>query len=208
MTTISQQSPVFARFVASGVLAGTLSALVFTFVHQVLISAIWFAVVALVVAGAVCGACLAWSYAIVVRNPTVRTWMLYNALYVLVLIALGATSVLAFTPVTTIADLLRSSEPPRALIAHALPMTVGFTAVSAVGLMALYRPDWKGAVAILVTTLAVVLFLGMNISILGLVVVPRSARWVLGEVLALIVTLALTYAITMAYLCRSALRAA
>jgi hypothetical protein len=144
----------------------------------------------------------------VVRNPTVRTWMLYNALYVLVLIALGATSVLAFTPVTTIADLLRSSEPPRALIAHALPMTVGFTAVSAVGLMALYRPDWKGAVAILVTTLAVVLFLGMNISILGLVVVPRSARWVLGEVLALIVTLALTYAITMAYLCRSALRAA
>ncbi len=207
MTTISQRSSGFARFVASGAFAGILSTLLFSVVHQLLISPIWFAIAAMLVAGAMCGTCLAWSYAVVVKRPTVRTWMQYNTLFVLILIALGLSSVLAFSPVTTIAELLKSSEPPRALIAQALPMTGVFTAVSTVCLLALYRPGWKGAGAILVTTLAVVLFLGMNISILGLVVVPRSSVYVVGEVFALIVALALTYATTMAYLRRSAFRA-
>ncbi len=207
MTTISQRSSGLARFVASGAIAGVLSTLLFTVVHQLLISPIWFAIFAMLLAGAVCGACLAWSYAVVVRHPSVRTWMQYNALYVLVLMALGLSSVLAFTPVTTIAELLKSSEPPRALIAQAFPVTGVFTAVSTGGLLALYRPGWRGAGAILMTTLAIVLVLGMNISILGLVVVPRSSFYVIGEVFALIVALALAYASTMAYLCRSAFRA-
>ena len=207
MTTISHRPAGLARFVASGAFAGILSALIFTIVHQWLISAIWFAIAAMLVAGAVCGACLAWSYAVVVKSPTVRTWMQYNALYVLILVALGISSVIAFTPVTTISELLKSSEPPRALIVQAFPMTGVFTVASAAGLIALYRPGWQGAAAILTTTLAIVLFLGMNISILGLVVVPRSALYVIAELFALIVTLALTYATTMAYLYKSVLRA-
>jgi hypothetical protein len=207
MTTISQHPSGSARFVAAGAFAGTLSALIFTVVHQLLISPIWFAIAAMLVAGAVCGTCLAWSYAVVEKRPTVRTWMFYNALYVLILIALGMSSIIALTPVTTIAALLERSEPPRALIAQAFPVTGVFTAGSAAGLMALYRPGWRGAWALLATTIAIVLLLGMNISILGLVVVPRSGFHVLAEVLALIVTLALTFVTTMAYLCRSVLRA-
>lgn len=112
---------------------------------------------------------------------------------------------MVFTPVTTLAELLRSRQPPRALIAHALPVTLAFTAASALCLTALYRPRWPGAVAIMVTACVIVLFLGMNISILGLVVVPRSAFHVLAEVMALLVTLALTYASTMVVLDRSSL---
>jgi hypothetical protein len=41
-------------------------------------------------------------------------------------------------------------------------------------LTVLYRPGWRGAGAILVTTVVVVLFLGLNISILGLVFVPKE----------------------------------
>ncbi|MEO8193010.1 MAG: hypothetical protein ABI681_04105 [Gemmatimonadales bacterium] len=55
------------------------------------------------------------------------------------------------------------------------------------------------------TTLAVVLFQGMNISILGLVFVPKASLYVIAEVLALIVTLALVYAGSMAYVWRGSL---
>jgi len=195
-----------SRFVASGALAGVFSALIFTIVHQFLISPIWFALGAMLIAGAVCGACLAWSYALAVKSPTVGSWLQYNTLYVLILVALGITSVVIFTPVTTIAELLKSNEPPRALIARALPVTAVFTMVSATLLSALYRPGWGGAGAILTTTFVIVLFLGMNISILGLVVVPKSSLWVIAQVLILTVTLAVVYVATMACVCRSAFR--
>jgi hypothetical protein len=173
--------------------------------HQLLISPIWFAVVAMLVAGAVSGICLAWSYAVAVRNRSVRGWIRYNMLYVAILIALGAVSLVAFEPVTSIAQLLKSNEPPRALIGQAMPLTVLFTLSSAILLTLLYRPGWRGALAIFVTTLVIVLFLGLNISILGLVFVPRSALYVIGEVVALIVVLALVYSISMAYVWRTAL---
>ncbi len=193
-------------FAASGALAGALSALIFCVVHQLLISPIWFALVAMLVAGAVCGASVAWSYAVAVDTKTVRSWIQYNAVYVAVLVALGITSLIIFEPVTTIATLLESNEPPRALIAKALPITGLFTLASAVLLIALYRPGWRGAGAILVTAVAVVAFLGLNISILGLVFVPKSSLYVIAEVFALIVTLALVYAASMAYARRSVLR--
>jgi ABC-type amino acid transport system permease subunit len=56
------------------------------------------------------------------------------------------------------------------------------------------------------TTLVIVLFLGLNISILGLVVVPKSSLYVVGEVVALIVALALVYSVSMAYVWRVALQ--
>jgi hypothetical protein len=195
-----------AEFTASGAFAGALSALIFCVVHQLLISPIWFAIVAMLLAGAVSGTCLAWSYALVVKNQTVRSWILYNTLYVAILVALGAVSLVMFEPVTTIATLLKSNEPPRALIGQALPITVLFTVGSSALLTVLYRPGWLGGVAILVTTLVVVLFLGLNISILGLVFVPKSSLYVIGEVVALIVALALIYAVSMAHLWRVALR--
>jgi hypothetical protein len=195
-----------AQFVASGAFSGAFSALVFCVVHQLLISPIWFALIAMLVAGAVSGASLAWSYALVARRPTVGSWIRYNSLYVVILLALGAVSLIMFEPITSIATLLESNEPPRALIGRALPITLFFTIGSGGLLTLLYRPGRLGALAIFVTTLVVILFLGLNISILGLVFVPKSSLYVIGEVVALIVALALVYAVSMAYVWRIALQ--
>lgn len=189
-------------FAASGGIAGAFSALIFTAVHQLLISRIWFAIVAMLVAGIACGTSLAWSYALAIGIPSLRSWIQYNACYVAILIGLGLTSLAAFEPVTTIAQLLQSSEPPRGLIARAFPMTVLFIAGSATMLTALYRPRWRGAAAILVTTVLIVLVLGLNISILGLVSVQKTQLVVIAEVLALVIVLAVVYTAFMAYLWR------
>lgn len=206
LNTGSHQSPNIAAFAASGAVAGALSALVFCVIHQLIISSIWFAIGAMLVAGAVCGACLAWSYALCTKTQTVRNWFQYNALYVATLVGLGITSLAMFEPVTTIPALLASKAPPRALIGQALPITALFTAGCAALLTALYRPGWRGAGAIFVTTILVVLFLGLNISILGLVFVPKSSYYVLVEVLALIVSLAVIYAGSMGIIWRNWLR--
>jgi hypothetical protein len=194
-----------ARFIASGTAAGAFSAFIFCVVHQLLISPIWFATVAMLVAGAVCGTLVAWSYTVAVDNKSVRSWMQYNALYVVILFALGIASLIAFEPVTSIAKLLESNEPPRALIGRALPITGVFTVGSAALLTLIYRPRWIGALALLLTAVGIVAFLGLNISILGLVFVPRSSLYVIAEVLALIVTLALVYAAAIAYAWRATL---
>src|SRR5512132_2384673 len=101
-----------AEFAASGALAGALSALIFCMVHELLISSIWFAIIPMLVAGAISGTCLAWSYALVVKSQTIRSWLRYNILFVVILVALGAVSLVIFEPVTTIAELLKSNEPP------------------------------------------------------------------------------------------------
>ena len=204
--TASIRSPSIAAFSASGAMAGALSAFVFCVIHQLIISSIWFAIGAMLVAGAVCGTCLAWSYALSTQEQTVRSWVQYNALYVGALVCLGITSLVMFEPVTTISALLQSNVPPRALIAQALPITGLFTVGSAALLIMLYRPGWRGASAILATTVVVVLFLGLNISTLGLVFVPNALLYVLAEVFALILSLALVYAGLMGFIWRNALR--
>jgi hypothetical protein len=176
-----------------GALAGALSVLVFTAIHHLLIIPIWFALPAMLVAGVLCGACLAWSYFLVVRGRTIRTWLQYNALYLGVLVALSLTSLLVFEPVTTIAVLLQRREPPSELVVRALPVTVLFTLATAVLLSALYHPGWRGAGAILVTTSVIVVFLGLNLSVMGLVSVPRSALYLVAELLLLILALGLVY---------------
>ena len=182
-----------AGFVGSGALAGVVSTLAFTLLHQLLINSIWFALPFMLVAGALCGLCLAWSYTLVVPQPTLRSWLQYNSLYLSMFVALGLTSLAAFEPVTTIAALLQTNEPPRQLIGQALPITGLFTLVVAGLLTAGYRPGWRGAAGLLVTTAVLVLVLGLNISVLGFVSVPRSALGVFGEVLALLVVLAGAY---------------
>ena len=152
--------------------------------------------------------CLAWSYTLVVAQPTIRTWLQYNSLYLAVFVGLGLTSLAAFEPVTTIAALLQTNQPPRQLIGQALPVTGLFTLVAAALLTVGYRPGWRGAAGLFVTTAVLVLVLGLNISILGFVSVPRSALGVFGEVLALLLVLAGAYVAVVVALNRASFRAA
>ena len=157
----------------------------------------------MLLAGALCGACLTWSYALAISEPTVGTWARYNLFYLAMFVALGLTSLIAFEPVTTIAVLLQSKEPPRALVGRALPVSGLFTLGTAALLSVVYRPGWRGAAVLLLTTGVLVLLLGLNISILGLVGVPRAALGVLAEVLALLIALAGIYVAVVVGLNRS-----
>jgi hypothetical protein len=187
-----------ARFVGVGAAAGGVSTLAFTFAHQVLISSIWFAFPIMLGAGVLCGLCLALSFALTDPAPTIRRWLRYNLSYLAMFIALGITSIIVFEPVTTIAALLRANEPPRELISRALPVT-GVFAVASAGLLTLVqRASARGALIIFVTTTVLILFLGLNISILGLVAVPRSELGTLVEVFGLLIAILGVYATVVA----------
>lgn len=143
----------------------------------------------MLVAGVACGPSLAGTYGIVAARPSVPGWLEFNGRFLLMFVGLGVTSQAAFTPVTTITELLRAQQPPSELIGRALPMTCAFV-VGASALLALrYRPSLVGVLAIVGTTALLVLLLGLNISILGSVSLPRSERFVLWEVFALLVTI-------------------
>ena len=193
-----------SRLSGIGALAGACSALVFTGVHQLLISSIWFALPAMLVAGALCGACLAGTYRVVAQRPSATGWLRFNLLFLAMFVALGATSIAVFEPVTTIAALLQTNEPPRDLIGRALPMTATFALATALLLSALYRPRLIGALALTGTTLVLLLVLGLNISVLGLVEVAKGEMPVLGETLGLLVSLAAVYAVVVLAFTRAA----
>jgi len=183
-----------SHLVGIGAIAGIISALVFTVVHQLLISSIWFALPAMLVAGAVCGGCLAGTYLLAVRTPSSRGWLRFNLLFLAMFVALGATSVAVFDPVTTITALLQTNEPPRELIGRALPMTAAFAFATAVLLSLVYRPRLPGVLAITGTTVVLLVLLGLNISVLGLVAVTKGEARLLGETFGLLVGLASVYA--------------
>ena len=96
------------RSLAAGAIAGATSAITFTALHQLIISNIWFSLVPMLVAGAVCGACLAWSYGCLFAQPSASTWWWYNLAYVALLALLGLTSIALFEPITTIPQIGRA----------------------------------------------------------------------------------------------------
>ena len=189
-----------AVFTRSGAVAGAVSTFVFTGVHHIFISNIWFSFPFMLVAGVLCGASIAWSYALLSRRSSVRGWLGYNLVYVLVLILLGATSALLFEPVVSMAALMQAGGPPGALIAQALPMTLVFTLLAAVAITLLYGRNLKHFGAVLLATTVLVLLLGLNISALGLVSIPRGSFYLVAEFLALVVLLDLVYAAAFAAL--------
>jgi hypothetical protein len=179
--------------VRSGALAGAGSALAFTILHHLTISNIWFAVLPMLLAGAACGLCVAWSYDRLFPIATPGTWIRYNAAYVVLLVLLGAASIVAFEPVTTIAELVAAGGPPDALIATAMPLTIAFTLVAAVLIGLVWGRSLGDAAAVLVTCTVVVLLLGLNVSALGLVHVPSGALYLVAEMFGLIVALNAAY---------------
>lgn len=146
-------------------------------------------------AGAVCGVCVGWSYSLCVERPSASQWLRYNLLYVLMLILLGAASVLIFEPTTSFAALMALNGPPDDLIGDALPMTLGFTLLSAIGIALFYPRSWKNFGAILLTSIVLVLLLGLNVSVIGLVAIPKGSLYLVAEFLGLIVFINVVFVI-------------
>jgi hypothetical protein len=193
------------RFWGSGAVAGAFSAFTFTLVHGLAISDIWFSLPAMLGAGALCGACVAWSYALVAGRPTLGSWVRYNFLYLAMFALLGAASVLFFEPVTTLAAVLSTGEPPNALFARAMPLTLAFIGGTTAAVTGWYRPGWGGGGAILLTAAVLLTLLGLNVSVIGLVEIPHSSSYLIGELFALIFILSAVYAAAFALLERRAL---
>lgn len=183
------------KYVRSGAAAGAVSALAFAVIHDLFISDIWFSVMIMMVAGAVCGLCIAWSYGLLVQAPSIGSWLRYNMLYVAMFVLLGAASVLVYEPVTTIGALIAANEPPDELFGQAMPLTVVFTLVTAALVSLLYRRSWRRTGAILLTCTVLVLLLGLNVSVIGLVAIPRGSLYLIVELFGLILAINVVYVV-------------
>lgn len=182
--------------VRSGAIAGAAAALAFAWIHDIFISDIWFSLVMMVPAAVLCGACVAWSYVLLAQEPSTGSWWRYNLLYVGLLALLGLTSVIIFEPVTTMAALSELNGPPDQLIGQALPLTAVFTLSAAVLITLLYRQSWHRFAVVLLTCLLLILLLGLNVSVLGLVDIPRGSLYLVAEFFALIVAINVVYTAT------------
>lgn len=173
--------------------AGALAALTFAAVHALWITDIWFSLVPMMIAGAACGATIGWSYGRLFE-PSIRTWLGYNASYVIALAVLGLVSVAAFEPRTTMAELLTLDGPPADLIGDAFPLTIVFTLGTAVVLSVLFGRTLAAFGAILVTSTVLVALLGLDVSVIGLIRIPTSSLYLVVELAGLIVVLAGSFA--------------
>jgi hypothetical protein len=175
--------------VVAGAAAGGLAALTFAAVHALWITDIWFSLVPMMIAGAICGASIGWSYGRLFE-PSIRSWLGYNASYVIALAILGLVSVAVFEPRTTMAELLTMDGPPADLIGEALPLTIAFTVGAAVVLSLLFGRTLAAFGTILVTCIVLTALLGLDVSIIGLIRIPTEALYLVVELAGLIVVLA------------------
>lgn len=177
----------------TGATAGAISAFVFAIIHDLLISNIWFSVLFMMFAGAVCGLCIGWTYGLLFKAPSIGSWVRYNLLYVAMFGLLGAASVLVYEPMTTMAAVVAANAPPNDLFAQAMPLTVGFSVAMTLLVSWLYgRSGWHIA-AIALTCTLLTLLLGLNISAIGLVYIPSGSVYVLAELLGLILVINIVY---------------
>ena len=183
------------RMVLTGAFAGAISALVFTVIHDIFISDIWIMLAPMLLAGALCGGLVSWSYGLLVTSYSLRSWVGYNLIYVVMFGLLGALSVLLFEPVTTMAAVVNLNGPPSDLIDLAMPVTVGFTLGMAVLITLLYGPSWVKFASVLLTCIVLVALLGLNVSVIGLVSIPVGSLYLIFEMFGLILALNLVYVI-------------
>ena len=181
--------------ILAGTAAGAGSAYCFALLHAVLISDIWFSLSALLIAGGICGLCIGWTYAVLFPQPSAVSWLKYNALYDGMFLLLGGASVLFFDPVMTLAQVMQSEALPESLIRLELPVVIISTLLMAGLIGRLYARTWLQYGGILFTCAVLVLLLGLNVSAIGLIEIPRSALYLVLELTGLILALNLVYVV-------------
>ena len=183
------------RCICTGTVAGAISAYSFALIHGALISDIWFSLPILLVAGAICGLCLGLTYGLLFKETSICGWIQYNALYVGMFVLIGVVSVVVFEPVTTLAAVMASDTPPDYLFKLAMPLTIVSTIIMAAIIGRLYARTWVHYAAILLTCVVLVSLLGLNVSVIGLISIPRSSVYLIVELVGLILALNLVFAV-------------
>lgn len=193
------------HYVRSGAVAGAVSAFAFAVIHHLLISNIWFSLIIMLPAGVLCGGCVGWSYGLMFETPSMGSWLRYNLHYVAMFVLLGMVSVLVFEPITTAAALMVANEPPDELIGQAMPMTIIFTLAATILLSWRYGRSWLHYGAILLTCTLLVLLLGLNVSVIGLVSIPGNSLYLIAEMFGLILAINAFYVVAFVVLERKSL---
>lgn len=182
------------RYLVAGAISGTASSLVFTILHGLIISNIWFMLIPMLVTGAICGLLISWSYEKLVDRPSVAGWLGYNSTYVVLLFLLGPISLLLFDPIMTIPELVSSPKGlPDELFQEILPLVAVYIPLMAFIITGLHGRRWKAYWVVLITCTVLVFLLGMNIAPMGLIFLTSGWVPMLLEVVGLVVALNLVY---------------
>jgi len=177
------------KLLFSGAIAGAISTILFTIIHHILISDIWFSIGIMLIAGVLCGVCMAWSYKQCFGSLTILNWLKYNTLYTILIMLLGLVSVIVFEPITTVAAAIAANKPPTELIMKALPMTAVYTLFMAITVHQIYDGNRKYFGVILINCIILVALLGLNVSSIGLVSFAGSSLFLIVKLFLLILVL-------------------
>ncbi len=144
----------------AGTIAGGVSALVFTIIHGLMISQIWFMLIPMLMAGAMCGFFISWSYALLVDQPSIGGWLRYNLLYIVLLFMLGPISLALYEPIMTIPELLSSPNGlPDELFREVLPFVAVYIPLMAGIITVLHSHRWTVYGVVLITCTVLVFYL-------------------------------------------------
>ena len=183
---INRSYSVPGRFALTGAVSGFVATFLFTVVHHIFISNIWFSFLFMAGAGILSGLLIAVSYGVLFRSFTSFNWFSYNFIYLLMFLLLALFSIVVFEPVTSMGELLQANGPPDELIRKALPMTLIFTITFALLISILYAKKLLQVLLVLITCVVLMLVLGLNVSVIGLVDIPRTGFHLIMELFGLI----------------------
>ena len=185
-----------------GAVAGGVSTTVFTVLHHVFINPIWWMFPVMLVAGAACGACLVWCYSELVDEPSPKSWLGYVVLFTVMFGLLAVASVIIYEPTITMTEMLESTEATPSLMGDTIGLMTVFTISWSGVLVWLYRKRWRAFGVGLATTTVLMLFLGFNVSTIGLVEFPTEARGLMAGFFGYIAALGLVFGAAFALLVR------
>ena len=177
-----------------GALIGALTVLAFAAVHDIFIVDIWDNIRPMLIAGTVSGICLVWSYNKAVAKHSTLRWLGYNGSYAALLIGLGIVSLVVLEPQFTMAELMLSDDALAQVIPPAVPLMIVACAVGTLLLWSLLGRKGSAFIPLLVTQVLLVLLVGHNLAILGVVEMSASLLYVAAEFVVLTVVLAAGFA--------------
>jgi hypothetical protein len=179
-----------------GAVAGAIATLIFTWIHELMISNIWNTLSFMLLAGALCGILIAWSYFMLVKEVRMISWLMYNLIFFLMFILLGVLSVFLFDPVTTVAELIVQNKAPTHLLSKVTPLLIVFLFGMTLIIGIFFKANWKQYLAVLITCFVLIIFLGTNVAIIGLVDIPTTSFYLVLNFFLLQLALAVVYAVS------------
>ena len=197
---INREYAIPRSFALTGALAGFVSTFLFTVVHQIFISNIWFSFLFMAGAGILSGFLIALGYGLLFKSYTSFSWFSYNFIFLVMFLLLALFSVVIFEPVTTMAELLQANGPPDELIRKAFPMTILFTIAFAVIISKLYAKKLLQVMMVVITCSVLMLVLGLNVSVIGFVDIPKTGFHLIMELFGLIILILFMNALVFRFL--------